>query len=86
MNLEKVIFFRNLLFRAFVIGIAFVLLLFAGTMILWDFVAGWAHTLFLVDEKDLGGLLLGFFVNVRLIIVFLFLVPALALHWTAKKM
>ena len=85
MDREKIIFFRNLLLRAFVIGVGFVLLIFAATTLLWDTFAGWMRHLFLVDEKELGRVLLGFFANARLILVFLFLTPALALHWTARK-
>jgi hypothetical protein len=85
MDRDKIIFFRNLLLRAFVIGVGFALLIFAATMLLWDTFAGLMRHLFLVDEKDLGRMLLGFFVNARLIIIFLFLTPALALHWAARK-
>ena len=40
---------------------------------------------FSVDEKTLGRIILTFFAHVRLIVLFLFLVPAIALHWMAKK-
>jgi hypothetical protein len=43
-----------------------------------------AHPL-VVDEKELGALTLNFFANLRVALVFFFLVPALALHWSAKK-
>ncbi len=85
MEREKVIFFRNLLFRAFVIGVVFALLLLGATIALWDVAASMTHHFFKVEENDLGRIVLNFFVNVRLILVFLFLAPALALHWTARK-
>jgi hypothetical protein len=40
---------------------------------------------FKLDEKELGALTLNFFATLRVVIVFFFLVPALALHWSAKK-
>lgn len=85
MEREKVIFFRNLFLRAFVIGVVFAIVLFAATMALWDTAGAMTSRFFQVDEKEMGRIVLNFFVNVRLIVVFLFLVPALALHWSAKK-
>ena len=85
MDREKVIFFRNLFLRMFVIGIVFAILLFVATFALWNTAAGWVMHLFKVDEKELGHIVLIFFTNVRLIVLFLFLAPALAFHWTAKK-
>jgi hypothetical protein len=40
---------------------------------------------FKVDEKEFGRLVLVFFMSLRIVLVFLFLVPALALHWMARK-
>lgn len=84
MEREKIIFFRNLLLRAFVIGLAFALFYFGATYLFWNTAVSWAAT-FKVDEKQLGQLLLQFFTNIRLVLVFFFLVPALALHWSAKR-
>ena len=85
MEREKIIFFRNLFLRMFVVGIVFALLLFGATLAFWDTAAGWVMDLFRVDEKALGRIVLVFFTNVRLVVVFFFLVPAIALHWMAKK-
>ena len=59
--------------------------LLACPLALWHAHAPWLIERFKLDEKDLGALTLNFFANVRIVIVFFFLVPALALHWTAKK-
>jgi hypothetical protein len=56
-----------------------------AALALWHAYAPWLIEQFKVDEKELGGLTLNFFANVRIVIVFFFLVPALALHWSAKK-
>lgn len=85
MEREKIIFFRNFLLRAFVIGLAFALFYFGAAYLFWNVSVSWAHSMFKVDEKQLGQVVLQFFLNVRIVLVFLFLVPALALHWSAKK-
>jgi hypothetical protein len=55
------------------------------TLALWNTWTGWVTHLFLVDEKDLGRIVVEFFAHVRIVLIFLFLVPALALHWMARK-
>ena len=84
MEYAKIIFFRNFLLRAFAIGVLFALFFFVVTIAFWDTWTAWVTHVFKVDEKELGRIVLLFFVQVRLVIVFLFLVPALALHWSAK--
>lgn len=84
MNYEQIIFFRNLWFRAFLIGLAFALLYFVATYAGWNTWVSWGASLFKMDEKELGKAVMLFFLNMRIVLVFFFLVPALALHWTAK--
>jgi hypothetical protein len=85
MEYEKIIFFRNFFFRAFVIGLAFALFYLIATYLFWDTGVSWATHFFKVDEKEFGRLVLLFFMELRVVLVFLFLVPALALHWMARK-
>ena len=85
MEREKVIFLRNLFLRMFVVGIVIALLLLGATLAFWNAAAGWVMHLFSVDEKTLGRIVLTFFTNVRIVVLFFFLVPAIALHWAAKK-
>jgi hypothetical protein len=85
MERDRIIFLRNLFFRAFLIGVLFALVFFLLTFGLWNIWSSWVISLFKIDEKELGKVVLMFFTEVRLILVFLFLVPALALHWSAKK-
>ena len=85
MERDKIIFFRNLFLRMFVVGIVVALLLLGATLAFWHVAAGWIMHLFSVDEKTLGSILLTFFTNVRIVVLFFFLVPAIALHWTSKK-
>lgn len=85
MERERIIFFRNLFFCAFLIGLGFALFYFAATILLWDTAVSWATHLFKIDEKEFGRLVLRFFIELRVVIVFFFLVPALALHWMVRK-
>jgi hypothetical protein len=85
MDHHKIIFFRNFFFVAFVIGLIFALFYFAATMCLWNTAVSWSTHFFKIDEKEFGRLVLLFFIQLRVILVFFFLVPALALHWMARK-
>jgi hypothetical protein len=85
MERERIIFFRNFFFCAFIIGLVFALFYFAVTILLWDAAVSWATHLFKIDEKEFGRLVLLFFIELRVVIVFFFLVPDLALHWMARK-
>jgi len=85
MEREKIIFFRNFFFRAFVIGLAFALFYFVATFVFWDTGVFWTTHFFKIDEREFGRLVLMFFLELRVVIVFFFLVPALALHWSAQK-
>jgi hypothetical protein len=85
MEREKIIFFRNLFMRAFAVGVLFALFYWIATMALWHAYVPWLIERFELDEKEVAALTLNFFANVRIVIVFFFLVPALALHWSAKK-
>jgi len=85
MENEKIIFFRNFLLRTFLIGIAFAILMFVAFA---SFRQTWVTLLasiFGTDEKELGTIMLYFFTNVRIILLFLILSPAIALHWMARK-
>jgi hypothetical protein len=85
MEPAKIILLRNVFFRAFVVGVLFALIFLILTLALWNTWARWVVHLFAIDEKDLGRIVLEFFTHVRIVLVFFFLVPAIALHWTARK-
>ncbi|HZR05940.1 MAG TPA: hypothetical protein VFA61_08945 [Candidatus Udaeobacter sp.] len=85
MEREKIIFFRNFFLRAFAVGVLFALFYWIVTLTLWNSYAPWLTQWFKVDEKELSALTLNFFANLRVVLVFFFLVPSLALHWSAKK-
>jgi hypothetical protein len=85
MEREKIIFFRNFFLRGFAVGVLFALFYWIVTLALWHTYSPWLSEQFKVDEKDLGVITLNFFANLRVVLVFFFLVPSLALHWSAKK-
>jgi len=83
-EVNKIIFFRNFLFRTFIIGVLFAIFLGVMTLTFWDSLVSLSQQFFKMDEKELGELMLNFFMHVRLILLFLFLAPTLALHWMVK--
>jgi hypothetical protein len=85
MEREKIIFLRNFFLRAFVVGVLFALFYWIATLALSHFYVPWLIERFKLDEKEVRAFTLNFFANLRIVIVFFFLVPALALHWSAKK-
>src|SRR5215212_8853967 len=85
MEYEKIIFFRNFFFRAFIVGLVFALFYFVATYLFWNTGISWTTHSFKIEEKEFGRVVLLFFVELRVVLVFFFLVPALALHWMAKK-
>jgi hypothetical protein len=88
MENDKIIFWRNMLFRTFLIGMGLAIILAVLILAFWHTWEIWVVQLFRTDEKELGRVVLTFFMNVRLILVFLILAPALALHtmkWKKRK-
>jgi|KBSSwiStaDraftv2_1062776.scaffolds.fasta_scaffold388662_2 hypothetical protein len=84
MEKQQVLFFRNLLLRAFVVGVVFAVLYFIITISFWDTWVSLLQKMFKLDEKDTSRAAISGFTLIRLILVFFMLVPAIALHWTSK--
>lgn len=85
MNREKIIFFRNLLFRIFIAGMILAVFIFVVTWAVWDQWASFLNNNFKIEEKDLGKILVNSFLNIRIFLVFMVLAPAIALHTLAGK-
>jgi len=85
MENEKIIFWRNLLLRTFLVGLLIAIVMFVVLISFWHTWEMLVANLFGTDEKEFGNVILYFFTNVRLILVFLILSPAIALHWMSKK-
>jgi hypothetical protein len=83
MEKQQVVFFRNLLLRIFVVGVVFGLLYLTVTISFWDtWVSVFAR--WKIDEKEAALVMVSSLTFLRIILVFLILVPAIALHWTSK--
>ena len=86
MELEKIIFFRNFLFKTFIVGLIFAVFYFITSIAFWNtWLMSWIERTFKVNDAELGNLTLSFFSTVRIILVFLFLAPCIALHWIIKR-
>ncbi len=86
MGTEKIIFFRNLLFKTFIIGVLFGLFYFIATIIFWNTgLMSRIERMFNVNDTEVGNLTLSFFSTMRLILAFLLLAPCIALHWMIKQ-
>ncbi len=84
METERILFFRNFLFRSFIIGVLFAILFGVLTLVLWKFGVQLSERYLAVDENEFGKLLFAFFMNIRIVLIFIFLAPALALHWMVR--
>jgi hypothetical protein len=84
---ETIRIIRDILFRLFLISLIMGLL-FAGVYYggrgYWDRLI--VDRLGLIDEKSLNVVVMEFFVLIRFYLVFILLAPALALHWTLKRL
>jgi hypothetical protein len=85
MALETLRLIRNVLLRWFVIGVVIALVQFIATLTAWSFwvplASAWWHT----DEQHLSTLALIYFTVLRFFLVFMLLIPGLAIHWTIRS-
>jgi hypothetical protein len=84
MDTARILFYRNLLLRCFLVGIGFAIILFALTFALWDVWMSLAASMFRLEPTEVSEAVLGSLISIRLILIFFFLTPALALNWMAK--
>ena len=85
MGIEKIVFFRNFLFKTFIIGVVFAVFYFITSIAFWNtWLISWIEKMFKVNDTELGNLELSFFSTVRIILAFLLLAPCIALHWMIK--
>lgn len=85
MDTTQLIYLRNFFFKAFLIGLVAFFILLIGTALLWEQWSFLILEIFKVDEPTLGKMVVNSFLNSRMIIIFLLLVPAIALHLVIKK-
>ncbi|HEY9683035.1 MAG TPA: hypothetical protein V6C86_15770 [Oculatellaceae cyanobacterium] len=84
-TLETLRLLENILFRSVLIALLFAIFLAAAAFGGWDSWIGvatkWCHT----DEAHISSAMLTLFTEIRFLVVFLLLTPALAIHWTVKR-
>jgi len=83
MEKKKMIALRNLLYKMTLIGFIIMLAGIAFCAAFPGFLE--AYSRFLFGTNDISELLLILFGTMKTLIIVLFLVPALALHWQYKK-
>ena len=86
MNLEALRILRNVLLRAFAIGAGITLLYAAATLLGWrTWVSLFTERWHVVDAATFGIIALGGLTLIRFFIIFVLLVPGLAIHWTLVR-
>ena len=76
---------RNILLRCFAVGLLIALVLAGITLSCWDTWMAMGTRWFHTDPTTLTLVVLNMFGNIRLILLFALLTPALAIHWTLKR-
>ena len=85
METDKILFFRNFLFKTFLVGLVLAVVLFIGMIALRDVWLSFAMSLFHLEEPEINEAVFAFILDVRLVLLFFILAPALALHWMVKN-
>ena len=85
MENDKIIFWRNFLLRTFLVGFLLAILLFVVTISFWQNWSSLLNNMFSVDEKELGKMFINSMLYLRILLFFVFLAPAIALHLLVKK-
>ncbi|MBI3308804.1 MAG: hypothetical protein HYZ79_05470 [Candidatus Melainabacteria bacterium] len=75
---------RDFLFKTFIIGIVFAILLITLTMLFWEQWSSFLYGKFLITDKELGKLFVNSVLHLRFYLLFVILTPAIALHWILK--
>ncbi len=85
METEKILFLRNFLFRTFLIGLVIAIVLGLVTIAFWHSLVPWAAGLIGIQPAEVRELTIVFFMDIRIILIFFMLTPALGLHWMYKS-
>jgi hypothetical protein len=85
METDKMIFLRGFLFKTFLVGVLFAIIVALLTFAMRGVFMPLATNVFRVEEAEVNELIFAFFLNVRLVLLFFFLVPAVALHWIIRS-
>lgn len=78
---ENLIIIRNILYKCFLIGLLFLVIAALIYLPCKCFIADLYQTGFGIEEEAYYNMWAGFVGLIKTILIFLFLVPALAIHW-----
>ena len=85
MEKQKLILIRDFLLKTFVVGLVFAILLFVMTATFWDKWSSFLYGKFQIPKAELGQLVVNSFLHLRLYLIFVILVPGIAMHWLIKS-
>lgn len=84
---QIIIIIRNILYRAFLIGFAFYIFTFLFWIGLQDWSISYVGRFFAgISRQEIILAMIYFIGWMKLIVIYIFLIPALALHWTASQL
>ncbi len=85
MDKQTLTLIKRFLFKTFFVGLFFAILMFFATLYFWGPWSSLIASKFYLNSSELGELVVKNFLMIRFYLVFVFLVPAIGLHWTLKE-
>lgn len=85
MDKQTLVTVKSILFKIFLTGLTFALIIFLLTMKFWDKWSFIVSSRFLLSQKELGELFVNSMLYTRFYLIFVILVPAIAIHWHLKS-
>ena len=85
MTLNTLRLTRNILLRCFALGFGMTLFLGFACFGLWDSWIGPACTVAHTTQSAIVPVVMNFFADLRIVMLYFLLIPALAIHWTLRR-
>lgn len=83
--LETLIIIRNILLRTVIISIIYVFIIFICYLSMQNFMISMIDQVYKINAEQSHILIVHFIALIKFFILFVLLFPALAIHWTIKK-
>lgn len=83
--LDNLIILRNILYRYTAIAFVFFIISFIAYMIGKDYFLPAYSSMFGVSKSEFNAIALNSFAEIKLLIIFLALLPGIVIHWTINK-
>ena len=84
--LETIILIRNILYKCFLISLVYFIFVTLFYMFNKDWAVNFSTSLYNISKENLYLLIVYFIGWMKMFAFYVFLVPALALHWTANQL